>query len=312
MRDWRILCATLGFFVLAGSEAQSAPFTTYGFVGTSGVFSASCSGPGDGGLPNASIPDNRDFFKAGSNCTVNALTPFANSNYSSGSITASGTTASALGSINGSAALTTGQQNAVLFPAGFTDSGWIDTVLISSAGNEGMVAQVTIIVHVNATLSVSGPNVFSRLKLAISSEVASNPALHQPGYQIQAPSAPLVVSDTLLLDLPFIVGTPSQMLVRVMAQAMTSSSTSLGTNTASVAFLNTITWGGIDKVTVGGNEVAFTAVGSDSGINWAEAYTEPPPVPLALGPALPFVIGLAGLAASRRRVARRVPRWTRL
>ena len=311
MRNSAVLGAVLGIVVLASSEAQSAPFTTYGFVGTSGVFAASCSGPGDGGLPNPNIVDNRVFFKAGSDCTVDPLTPTANSSFSSGSVTASGTTTTALGSISGSAAMSTGAQSAVQFPAGFSDSGWIDTLLVSSPGNEGLLAQVSVVLNVNATLSVSGPNVISRLWLAVSSETSGNPALHQPFYQIQAPAAPLVVNDTLTLELPFIIGTPSQFLVRVMAQAMTSSSTSFGNNTSDVAFLNTITWGGVEKVTVAGDEVAFTAVGDDSGINWAEPFTEPVPltesVPLALGPALPFALGfagLAGLAASRRQSAR--------
>ena len=294
MRLLAFLGAALGILALTGIEAQAVPFATYGFSGSSGVFSASCSGPADGGLPNGNIPDNRVFFKAGSDCTVDPLTSSANSSFASGSVSASGTTTSALGSISGAATMSTGVQSSVLFPAGFTDSGWIDTMLIQSQGNEGMVAQASILLNVGATLNVSGPNVFARLQFAVSSELGGV-ALHQPSFFIQAPASPLVVNQTLVLDLPFIIGTESQFLVRAMAQAMTSSATSFGNNTSNVGFLNTITWGGIDKVTVGGIEVAeFTAIGVDSGIDWAVAIPEP-------STALLLGSGLAGLVLVRRR-----------
>ncbi len=289
----------IGALALSGMEAQAAPFTTYGFGGASGVFAASCSGPANGGLPNGNIVDNRIFFpNAATDCTANPLTPSANSNFASGNVTASGTTTtstSPLGSISGAATMSTAAQNSVLFPAGFTDAGWIDTMLVSNGPNNGLVAQASVMLNVTGTLSVSGPNVVALLQLAVSSEVAGNPALHQPSYQIQAPAPMLVVNDMLTLDIPFIIGTPSQFLVRAMARAMTSSQTSFGNNTSDVNFLTTVTWGGIEKITVGGNEVTtpWTAVGTVSGINWAEPFSvsipEPPSWTLF---ALPFLLML--------------------
>jgi hypothetical protein len=232
-----VAVASLG---LAGIEARAAPFETYGVSGSGGVFAVSCSGPGDGGLPNGNIVDNRVFFKPGSDCTNNPLTLSANSSFSMGSVTASGSTTSTLGSISGVATMNTGTQNSILFPAGFTDAGWIDTLLLEDAATTGQLATVSVILHVSGVLSATGPNVVSRLQLAVSSEAAGNPALHQPSYQIQAPSADLVINETLILDLPFIVGTPSQLLVRAMARAMTSSSTSFGDNTSTVNFLSTL------------------------------------------------------------------------
>ena len=285
--------------LLVGTEARAGVFTTYGFGGSAGVFAASCSGPGDGGLPNGNIDDNRPFFKAGSDCTVDPLTSAASSSFASGNVSASGTTTASLGVIQAKATMGTDAQSSVFFPAGFTDAGWIDTILLENAANNGQVATVSIILNVTGTLSVSGPNVTSLLQLAVSSETANNPALHEPFYQIQAPAPTLLVSDTLVLDLPFIIGTPSQILVRAMARAMTSSQTSLGNNDADVDFLTTLTWGGIEKVMVGGGEITdFTATGVDSGIDWTVAVPEP-------RPAFLVGLGLAARALIRRRAAER-------
>lgn len=290
--------AAIAIVVLVSTEVR-AGFTTYGFGGGTGVFSVACAGPGDGGLPNGNLADNRVFFKPGSNCTVDPLTGAASESFASGNTSASGTVSSVLGQLQGSATMSTDQQSSVRFPAGFGDTGWIDTMDLG--GNpqfNGQVGMAEVEVIVSGTLAVSGPNVTALLQLVVSSELGG-PALHQPFYQIQSPHPGLTISDSLILDLPFIIGTPSEFLVRAMPRAMTSSQTSFGNNTSTVNFLaNSVTWGGIRSVTVGGTTLPnFTAIGG-TGIDWTQpfgalAVPTPSIVPL-------LILGLAVMGFTRR------------
>ena len=90
------LCvAALATLSLTGIEARAA-ILPYGFGGGSSVFTVSCSGSGAGGLPNPGIFDNRLFFTGGADCTADPFTATANSNFTLGNVSASGsTTASA-------------------------------------------------------------------------------------------------------------------------------------------------------------------------------------------------------------------------
>ncbi len=174
--------AAMAIVVLVSTEVQ-AGFVTYGFGGGTGVFSVACAGPADGGLPNGNIPDNRVFFQAGSNCTSNPLTGSASEIFASGNVSASGTVTASLGSLQGFATMSTDVQSSVLFPAGFGDTGWIDTMLLEedpqNAQFNGQVGIASIMLNVSGTLAASGPNVFARLQLAVSSELVG-PAFHQP------------------------------------------------------------------------------------------------------------------------------------
>ena len=299
LRVLAIVGAAMMIVVLVSTEVR-AGFTTYGFGGGTGVFSVACAGPADGGLPNGNIPDNRVFFKAGSNCTAAPLTGSASESFTSGNVSASGTVAASVGSLQGFATMSTDTQNSVFFPAGFGDTGWIDTMLLG--GNpqlNGQVAIASIMLNVSGTLAASGPNVFARLQLAVSSELANSPALHQPFYFIQSPQPGLTISDTLVLDLPFIIGTPSEFLIRAMPQAMTSSATSFGNNTSTADFFTTITWGGIQSVTVAGTPLAdFTATGG-TGIDWTQPFGAASAVPApSVVPLL--ILGLAAIGFTRR------------
>ena len=299
LRSFRSVGAALALSCYSGAAAHAVPYTHYGFSGTHGLFTVSCSGSGDGGLPHNGLVDNRDFFKAGSNCTADPLTSSSSSNFASGNVTASSSAAAGFGMLQGQATMSTNAQSAVLFPAGFSDLGWIDTLTIVDPLNNGQLATVSIVLDAGGALVADGPNVVALLQLIVSSEVAGL-NLHQPFYQIQSTGpSPQPILDTLVLDLPFIVGTPGQMLVRAQARAMTSSQTSFGNNVSEVEFLNTISWGGISDITVGGISIFPDAmVLSASGVDWTAPFSAA--VPLPPGWTLSLT-GLVVLMVARRR-----------
>ena len=298
-RSFRTVGAALALSCFAGAAAHAVPYTHYGFSGTHGLFSVSCSGPGNGGLPNSGLADNRGFFTAGSDCTADPLTSSSSSNFASGNVMASSSATAGFGTLQGQATMSTDLQNAVLFPAGFSDLGWIDTLTIVDPSNNGQVAMVSVVLGASGALLADGPNVTALLQLIISSELAGL-SLHQPFYQIQSTGpTPQPILDTLVLDLPFIVGTPGQMLVRAQARAMTSSQTSFGNNVSDVEFLNTISWGGIADITVGGVSILPDAtVLSASGVDWTAPFSVA--IPLPPGWTLSLT-GLVALMVARRR-----------
>jgi hypothetical protein len=298
-RSSRPVGAALALSCYAGAVAHAVPYTHYGFGGTHGLFSVSCSGSGDGGLPHNGLVDNRDFFKAGSDCTANPLTSSSASNFASGNVMASSSANAGFGTLQGQATMSTDAQNAVLFPTGFSDLGWIDTWTIVDPTHNGQVATVSVVLNTSGALLADGPNVTALLQLIVSSEVAGL-SLHQPFHQIQSTGpSPQPIFETLVLDLPFIVGTPGQMLVRAQARAMTSSQTSFGNNIADVWFLNTISWGGISDITVGGVSILPDAmVVSASSVDWTVPFSAA--IPLPPGWTL-FLTGLAALGFARGR-----------
>ena len=56
-----------------------------------------------------------------------------------------------------------------------------------------------------------------------------------------------------------------------LAQAMTTSQTSFGENASEADFFNTLTWGGIAWVTIGGNAFDDFTIDSASGVDWRVA-----------------------------------------
>ena len=273
----------------AMSQSAKAAYSLYGFGGPSGVFSVACAGPGDQSLASTNGFDNRTFFKTGSSCTSNAVTGAANESFTSGNVSAAASGTSALGLLNGQVSMSTDAQNAVIFPAGFVDLGFIDTLAINSAPHNGQVATVTAQVNLSGTLTAAGPNVFSRLELIVgTNNFSAFNLVSTKQTQAGVNPSPLVVNETVTFDLNFIVGTPDQFLVRAQAQSMTSSATSLGNNQADVNFVGTVQWGGIQSVTVGGQQISnYTAVGTTSGIDWNEPAAVPlPPTMLLLGGAV--------------------------
>ena len=281
-----ILVAVVG--VTPGSLAAGV---SYG-AGGSGAFSVSCSGPADGGLPNPGF-DNRLWFQAGSVCNTNVSTAGAtsgtntSSSFSSGGVSTSGQAQTGNKIIKVLATMSSDEQDSVRFPAGFADAGWTDTLTVNSPGNEGQLAVVNIILNITGTLTASGPNSFSRLWAFVGTDIGTP---SQPFYQVQAgvnPS-PTIINDTLILPLDFLIGTAGEFIVKIQAQAMTSSATSFGNNNAMADFWSTITWGGIDSVTFGnGDPLPNFSLLSASNVDWTEAAVVP----------LPASIGLFGIGA---------------
>ncbi len=268
------LCLLLALPALA----SAAPFQPYGQAGPSGTFAASCSGPADGGLANPNVNDNQLFFKTGSDCQAGPGAA-ASSVFGQGNVAAAGQGGAALGVIQGQTSMSTDAQNTVLFPAGFVDLGWIDTLTIVSPGNQGELALVTVALNVTGLITADGPNVFGRTSVVANAERTGGAFDFIKTYQLQAGSGTtqLPVGEVLTFDLPFTVGVAQQFMIRMLSQSMTSSQTSFGNNTATTQFQNTLTWGGIQQVSVGGNVIMPDDIVSDSGIDWRLPATVPEP-----------------------------------
>jgi hypothetical protein len=208
-----------------------------------------------------------------------------------------------MGVLKASAKLNTGSVTSVLFPAGFAETGFADLITLNVPGQTGQIAVVDVVLNLTGVLTATGPNSFSRLQVYADSD-NNITAPHQSGYQVQAgvnPS-PTVINEVLTLSLGFIVGDPDEFVVKMMAQAMTSSQTSFGENAAEADFFNTLTWGGIAGVTVGGNSVTDFTIDSASGVDWTVAASAAIPAPPAWA-----ILGMAvmGLARVRRLGAKR-------
>ncbi len=288
--------AAVAMLWLTAIEAQ-ATFTTYGLSGGSGVYAVSCGGllvPGSG-LGALNVIDNRNAFQTGSSaCTSNALTSSSNTSFTNSNFTAFGSGTASLGTITGAATLDTGFDPFGPFPTGYTDTGWVDTMIIDVPGQVvGTFALLNAVLVVSGELDTTGVNVIARFR-AIASSDLGGPGAFQKFYQKQSFNQiqeTLTVSDTLFFALPFLIGQPFQITVRGQATASTSSQTSGGlvggTNFADVDFSSSVSWGGIQSVSVGGTPVpTFTATGTISGINWAlpaqTAVAVPSPATLPL------------------------------
>ena len=89
----------------------------------------------------------------------------------------------------------------------------------------------------------------------------------------------------------------------MMAVAMTSSQTSFDTNIAAADFSNTLVWGGISGVTIGGVAQSEFSVGSASGVDWTLAATAAIPAPAAW-PLLSITVVTCLWRAGRRQPPR--------
>ncbi len=310
--------AAVAILCLTAIEAR-ATFTTYGLSGGSGVYAVSCGGllvPGSG-LGALNAIDNRDAFQTGSSaCTSDALTSSSNTSFTDSDFTAFGSGTASLGSITGAATLDTGFDPFGPFPTGYTDTGWVDTMIIDVPGQDaGTFAFLNAVIVVSGELDTTGVNVIARFRAIASSDLGS-PGEFQQFYQEQSFNQiqeTLTVSDTLFFALPFLIGQPFQFTVRGQATAQTSSSTSGGLvggfNFSDVDFSSSVNWLGIESISIDGEEIFdFTALGTDSLINWANAVGGPvPPTAVPAPPALPlFLLGLATLVLMRHLTRRSI------
>ena len=128
---------------------------------------------------------------------------------------------------------------------------------------------------------------------------------HQPSYQVQTgvnPS-PTLIDDLLTFTVGFVVGKHDEFVVKMMAVAMTSSQTSFDTNIAAADFSNTLVWGGISDVTIGGDAQSEFSGGSASGVDWTLAATAAIPAPAAW-PLLSIAVVTCLWRAGRRQPPR--------
>jgi hypothetical protein len=199
-----------------------------------------------------------------------------------------------MGVLKASAKLNTGPVTVVPFPAGFAETGFADLITVNVPGQTGQIAVVDIVLNLTGVLTATGPNSFSRVQLYVDADNGATTP-HVPGFQVQAgiQPSPTVIDEVVTLSVGFIVGDPDEFVVKLMAQAMTTSQTSCGENASEADFFNTLTWGGIAGVTIGGNAVDDFTIDSASGVDWrvaASTAISAPPVWAFLGLA---VLGLA-------------------
>ena len=173
-----------------------------------------------------------------------------------------------MGVLKASAKVNTGSVTSVQFPAGFAETGFADLITLNVLGQTGQIAVVDVVLNLTGVLTATGPNSFLRLQLYVDSDNGVT-APQQLVYQVQAgfnPS-PTVINEVVILSLGFIVGDPDEFIGKMMVQAMTSSQTSFGMNASWADFSNTLTWGGIAEVTIGGNAVSDFTIDSASGVD---------------------------------------------
>jgi hypothetical protein len=111
-----------------------------------------------------------------------------------------------------------------------------------------------------------------------------------------------IVNSTIILGLPVTLGQPFQFGLYARATSGSASSGPNWISEASNEFLTTITWQGVDSVTVGGQQIAYT-LSSQSGTDWTQPF-KPASVPEVPG-SLPAA-GLGMALAWSRRIRRRV------
>jgi hypothetical protein len=190
---------------------------------------------------------------------------------------------------------------------GFTlaavNAGWNDMLVVTpqDPAQNGQSALFSFDLHVSGELEAQPTgNSGTELRIAAYRDNGQNGfAQWSVGGQGQGNFPYQQIVDTVVtLDLPVTLGQPWQFGLYARAVA---GSASFGPNWISEAnndFLSTITWQGINGVTVGGQPIAFS-VSSQSGIDWTRSFAPiPEPATWAM-----LALGLAGIAACAQRRA---------
>lgn len=201
--------------------------------------------------------------------------------------------------------------NGSFFAEANANGGWKDTFTISSPGLTGQAGFMQFTLNVTGGLAGSGfagAASFSVTAYKDGSQLMINP-LFSPGNSnllstdrqygnwsgASAPDFSRSISDTVTMAVPFIYGTPFTLGIYANAAAgMRSSSGVPGNSQASVQFQNTLVWGGISNMFVGGTSTTTTdyTVAAASGVDWRGVVPSP---------AAASLLGMGALLASRRR-----------
>jgi hypothetical protein len=199
--------------------------------------------------------------------------------------------------------------NSSFFAEANAGGGWKDRFLISDASKTGQSGLMVFTVNVSGALAASGfagRALFAVAAFKDNDQLMIN-ALWSPGNSdllstdrqyghwtvASAPDAQKNVLDVVTFAVPFTYGTSFTLGVFGRAAAgMRSSSGVEGSSQASVQFQNTLTWGGVSRVVVGGNDVTGYTLSAESGTDWSGAIV---PAPGA------GVLALGGLVAGLRR-----------
>ena len=206
-------------------------------------------------------------------------------------------------------------------------SSWIDSVTVSSSLSGAATARGTFNLSgalssrvggtstaafanstVGASVVVGGVQVFS-VGAQLLHRNASNSDFDIDSTSVSGRNvsyAPGSLAGSYSFDIPFTLGTPFQLFANLTAETRAFGSSGLDDVAANSNFASTGTWGGISDVRLAdGTVVSDFSVGSDSGFDWAHAYSAVlPPVPAVPEPGT-FALFMAGLGfigcALRRR-----------
>lgn len=197
------------------------------------------------------------------------------------------------------------------FAAADANGGWKDTFTISSPGLTGQSGFMQFTLNITGSLAASGFAGLASFGVTAykdNIQLAANP-LANPGNSdlistdrqygnwvaSSAPDVSKNVNDVITMAVPFTYGTPFTLGIYARAHAgMRSSSGVPGNSQASVQFQNTLVWGGISNMFVGGTGTTTNdyTVAAASGVDWRGVVPSP---------AAASLLGMGALLASRRR-----------
>ncbi|MCE7973554.1 MAG: hypothetical protein DYG92_04400 [Leptolyngbya sp. PLA1] len=201
--------------------------------------------------------------------------------------------------------------NSSFFAEANANGGWKDSFLITAPGQNGQTGYMQFTLNVTGFLSAAGfagAASFTTTAYKDTTQLLAN-ALFSPGNSdplssdrqyghwsvSSAPNNSKNVSGVITMAVPFTYGTPFNLGIYANAEAgMRSSSGVSGNSQASVQFQNSLYWGGISGMYLGGttNTISDYQIVSGSGIDWRGAIPSP---------ATAMLLAAHALVAARRR-----------